>query len=105
MAPLIIDVSSFNKQETRFFMCVILNEAFLRSRMKQVLKMSDIDRFFLQVFAYNKIVSLVNFWISAISSKPSTMKLATLRVAPIENRTVAASCAAVHWPTNPLPDQ
>ena len=74
--------------------------------MKRVLTMSDVDMFFLQVFAYNKIVSLVNCCISAISSKPlATIKLATFRVAPIATRTVAASFLVVHWPTNPLPDQ
>ena len=89
-------------QEIRFLMCVIFNAAVSRSRMKKVLKMSDPDRFFLLFFEYNEIVSLVNFWISSISSKPlATMNLATLRVAPIANRTVTASCAA----GNPLPDQ
>ena len=89
-------------REILFLMCVILNAAFLRSRMKQVLTMSDPNRFFLLFFAYNEIVSLVNCWISVISSNPlDTMNLATLGFAPIATRTVAASCAA----GNPLPDQ
>ena len=89
-------------REIRFLMCVILNAAFSVSRMIRVLTMSEPDRFFLLFFAYNEIISLVNFWISAISYKPSdTMNLATLRVAPIATRNFAASCAA----GNPLPDQ
>ena len=89
-------------REIRCVMCVILYAAFSRSSMKRVLTMSDPNRFFLLFFAYNEIVSLVNFWISEISSKPlATMNLAKLRVAPIATKTVAASCAA----GNPLPDQ
>ena len=88
--------------EIRFLMCFILNADFSRSRMNQVLTMSDRGRFFLLLFAYNEIVSLVNFWISVISSNPSdTMNLAALGFAPIATRTVAASCAA----GDGLPDQ
>ena len=70
--------------------------------MKRVLKMSDLDRFFLLFFAYKEIVYLVNCWILAISSNLSaTMNLATLWVAPVATRTFAASYAAC----NGLPDQ
>ena len=55
--------------------------------------LSNPDRFFLLFFAYNEIVSQVNCYLSVISSKSSaTMNLATLWVAPIATRTVAASC-------------
>ena len=78
-------------REIRFLMCVILNASFSRSRMKRVLPMSDPDKLFLLFFAYNKIVSLINFWISLISSNPSaTMNLATLVFAPIATKMFAA---------------
>ena len=65
-------------REIRCLMCVILNAAFLRSRMNRVLTMSDRGVLFLLLFEYNKIVALVNYLISVISSNPSdTMNLAT----------------------------
>ena len=63
--------------------------------MNRVLTMSDRGVLFLLFFAYNEIVSLVNSWISVISSNPSiTMNLAKLGFAPIATRTFAAFRAA-----------
>ena len=83
------------EREIQFLMSVILNAAFSRSRMNRVLTLSDRGVFFLLLFVYNENVSLINSWISVISSNPFiTMNLATLGFVPITTRTFAASRAA-----------